>query len=107
MDKAGYALYFSRAPIAWDRDANAHNNLNFSSYAYYYRHVGLYAYRASAIKHYMNLPESYLERMESLEQLRVLWHGGRIHVDAACETMPPGVDTLADLHLVSDQLKNL
>ena len=97
-DRTGFALYFSRAPIAWRRDAfprregwRAGNH---------HRHLGLYAYRAGYVRRYVRLPPDPLESMESLEQLRVLAHGGRIHVDVATATPGPGVDTEDDLAAV-------
>ncbi|NAW86061.1 3-deoxy-manno-octulosonate cytidylyltransferase [Photobacterium halotolerans] len=98
MDKNGYALYFSRASIPWDRDNFAkrpqeiHQNL--------LRHIGIYAYRAGFINTYINWEPSALEKIESLEQLRVLWHGEKIHVDVAIEPPPAGVDTPEDLEKV-------
>ncbi|PSV47933.1 3-deoxy-manno-octulosonate cytidylyltransferase [Photobacterium sp. GB-36] len=97
-DKDGYALYFSRAAIPWDRDNFAkqprtvHHNL--------LRHIGIYAYRAGFIKTYINWAPSALEQIESLEQLRVLWHGEKIHVDVAIDAPPAGVDTPEDLEKV-------
>ncbi len=97
LDAAGYALYFSRAPIPWDRDAFAVTTEQLPENCEHYRHVGLYAYRAGYLKQYIALPSSPLERLESLEQLRVLWHGGRIHVAEAKCFPGHGVDTPADL----------
>ena len=97
-DKDGYALYFSRASIPWDRDNFAkrpqeiHRNL--------LRHVGIYAYRAGFINTYINWAPSALEKIESLEQLRVLWYGEKIHVDVAIDAPPAGVDTPEDLEKV-------
>ncbi|KPA52303.1 3-deoxy-manno-octulosonate cytidylyltransferase [Photobacterium lucens] len=97
-DKDGYALYFSRASIPWDRDNFAkeprivHHNL--------LRHIGIYAYRAGFIKTYINWEPSALEQIESLEQLRVLWYGEKIHVDVAIDAPAPGVDTPEDLEKV-------
>jgi 3-deoxy-manno-octulosonate cytidylyltransferase (CMP-KDO synthetase) len=91
FDKANYALYFSRAPIPWAREnfpADLPNELHF------FRHVGIYAYRGKFLKNYPQLERSPLEILESLEQLRALWHGYKIHVDIAPVSTPPGVDTL-------------
>lgn len=99
-DCANYALYFSRAPIAWDRAAEQQKQPTFSSYASFYRHIGLYAYRVSAIKQYVKWSPCPLEIMEALEQLRVLWHGRKIYVAEALESVPTGVDTLADIEKV-------
>jgi 3-deoxy-manno-octulosonate cytidylyltransferase (CMP-KDO synthetase) len=92
-DKAGYALYFSRSSIPYDRDGMVTDDVA----SHYRRHIGIYAYRAGFIQQYINWPASALEQIESLEQLRVLWHGAAIHVDTALETPPVGVDTPADL----------
>lgn len=88
------ALYFSRAPIPWDRDgmANAAPDLSLCL-----RHIGIYAYRAGFIQRYISLPVSPLEQLEKLEQLRVLWHGESIALARARVTPPSGVDTQADL----------
>jgi 3-deoxy-manno-octulosonate cytidylyltransferase (CMP-KDO synthetase) len=92
-DKAGRALYFSRAPIAWWRDGAGQPNQAL-------RHVGLYAYRAGFLRRFPTLAVSPLEQIESLEQLRVLWHGERIAVHVSSERPGPGVDTPADLERV-------
>ena len=97
MDREGYALYFSRATIPWDRDAFAVTTDALPEGACHYRHIGLYAYRAGFVQRYVQWPRCELERMESLEQLRVLWRGERIHVAEAAVATPPGVDTERDL----------
>ncbi len=100
FDKDGYANYFSRAPIPWDRDEFATGKEKVDLSKPYYRHIGIYAYRAGYLGVYVGLPESAAERSERLEQLRVLYHGGRIHVAEACEDPGPGIDTPADLDKV-------
>ena len=100
MDAAGMAVYFSRAPIPWDRDAFASTTEELPEHSEHYRHIGLYAYRAGFLRQYVDWPSCHLEAMESLEQLRALWHGQRIHVAEAVETPPPGVDTERDLDMV-------
>lgn len=100
MDKAGNALYFSRAVIPWDRDAFAISTEELPENAVHYRHLGLYAYRAGYLREYVNQAHCELEKMESLEQLRVLWHGGHIHVAETREPPGHGVDTEADLERV-------
>jgi len=92
-DRAGRALYFSRAPIAWWRDGAGQPNQAL-------RHVGLYAYRAGFLRRFPTLTVSPLEQIESLEQLRVLWHGERIAVHVSAEKPGPGVDTPEDLERV-------
>ena len=98
MDRNGYALYFSRATIPWKRDLFDVDAAPQPAWLDgVYRHLGIYAYRAGFLAGYANLPVSPIERMESLEQLRVLWSGGRIAVDIAAHAPPAGVDTAADL----------
>ncbi|MEH8018500.1 3-deoxy-manno-octulosonate cytidylyltransferase [Rheinheimera muenzenbergensis] len=92
-DKDGYALYFSRSVIPYDRDGITRNALA----QHYRRHIGIYAYRAGFIQQYVSWPASTLEQIESLEQLRVLWHGEAIHVDTALQIPAVGVDTPEDL----------
>ncbi len=104
-NQAGYALYFSRAPIPWHRDAFAQEGGELSPEIPFLRHIGLYAYRAGFLKRYVQWPTSPLEGAESLEQLRVLWHGEPIHVSLAQVEPGHGVDTEDDLTRV-DQLLN-
>jgi 3-deoxy-manno-octulosonate cytidylyltransferase (CMP-KDO synthetase) len=100
-DRHGYALYFSRAAIPWKRDLYDVRGVPQASWLEgVYRHLGIYAYRAGFLAGYATLPVSPIEGMESLEQLRVLWNGGRIAVDVAIDTPPVGVDTRADLQRV-------
>jgi 3-deoxy-manno-octulosonate cytidylyltransferase (CMP-KDO synthetase) len=99
-DVAGYALYFSRAPIPWHRDGFASQNDSLPQDTAFARHIGLYAYRAGYLDRYINLPPSALEQAESLEQLRVLSHGGCIHVSEAQEPPGHGIDTEDDLAMV-------
>ncbi|MDP5033032.1 3-deoxy-manno-octulosonate cytidylyltransferase, partial [Paraglaciecola sp.] len=82
-DKQGFALYFSRATIPYDRSRFLDEDLIDEIGDYYLRHIGIYAYRAGFIKQYVSMSPSGLEQIESLEQLRVLWHGEKIHVDIA------------------------
>lgn len=100
MDNKGNALYFSRAVIPWDRDAFAVTTEELPEKAVHFRHLGLYAYRVGFLEEYVTKASCDLERMESLEQLRVLWHGGRIHVAEAEQVPGPGVDTVEDLERV-------
>lgn len=105
-DIAGYALYFSRAPLPWHRDEFLHEKDSLPEDTHFLRHIGLYAYRAGFLEQYVNWPQSQLERAESLEQLRVLWHGGRIHVSEALKEPGHGVDTQDDIRLVEQQFRN-
>jgi 3-deoxy-manno-octulosonate cytidylyltransferase (CMP-KDO synthetase) len=98
-DEAGYALYFSRAPIPWPRDAFATQQAMPHELGAL-RHIGLYAYRAGFLRTYASLSSSPLERFEMLEQLRVLWHGHRISLGISPIAPAPGVDTPEDLERV-------
>ncbi len=102
-DQRGMALYFSRAPIPFQRDVAAANRVAVADYAL--RHVGMYAYRAAFLKAFAKLPPCALEHLEKLEQLRALYYGFNIHVDIAQEIPGPGVDTEADLQLVEGLLQ--
>jgi 3-deoxy-manno-octulosonate cytidylyltransferase (CMP-KDO synthetase) len=100
-DAAGYALYFSRAPIPWpgafpDRPGGAPDVETWR----YERHLGLYAYRARFLRRYRGLAPCEAERIERLEQLRALHHGARIRIAQAAMPVPPGVDSEADLERV-------
>ncbi|RWR02016.1 3-deoxy-manno-octulosonate cytidylyltransferase [[Pantoea] beijingensis] len=95
MDAQGYALYFSRATIPWDREQFATSREIIGNA--FLRHIGLYAYRAGFIRRYVTWEPSQLEQIELLEQLRVLWYGEKIHVDVAQAVPSVGVDTPEDL----------
>lgn len=90
------ALYFSRAPIPWDRDAFAQAGDAMPA-GEWLRHIGIYAYRAGFLRRFAQMPPGRLEQLEKLEQLRVLEAGFRIAVAATPESFPPGVDTPEDL----------
>ena len=96
-DAAGRALYFSRAPIPWPRDAFACSRDALPQGLAARRHIGLYAYRVSFLRRYGQLTPGPLEQWESLEQLRALWHGFRIRVIDCAHAPAPGVDTPEDL----------
>lgn len=104
MDQAGYAMYFSRAPIPYARDAFA-TDMEVPSDMQVYKHVGIYAYYAGFLKSYAKLSPSMLEQYESLEQLRVLSHGYKISVAITQHTPAAGVDTQADLESVRSLIK--
>jgi 3-deoxy-manno-octulosonate cytidylyltransferase (CMP-KDO synthetase) len=93
----GAAMYFSRAPISWSRDGAPAGLASQREFAGAMRHVGLYAYRAGALRRITSLPPTVLEQREKLEQLRALEHGIRIVVGTCTERPAPGVDTAADL----------
>jgi 3-deoxy-manno-octulosonate cytidylyltransferase (CMP-KDO synthetase) len=93
---AGDALYFSRAPVPWHRDAWSHDRAAVEA-GECLRHIGIYGYRTGALRAFTRLPPGRLERLESLEQLRALEAGWRIAVDLNPEPFPPGVDTPEDL----------
>ncbi|WP_301099344.1 3-deoxy-manno-octulosonate cytidylyltransferase [Otariodibacter sp.] len=99
-DKNGMALYFSRAPIPFARDQFPECDDNFVQQQPYLRHIGIYAYRAGFVKQYIAWQPSVLEQLESLEQLRALWHGEKIHLELAKEAPQVGVDTAEDLEKV-------
>jgi 3-deoxy-manno-octulosonate cytidylyltransferase (CMP-KDO synthetase) len=94
LDARGHALYFSRARIPYAREAAGR----------WYRHAGIYGYRAGFLREYARLPACALEKTEALEQLRVLWHGHRIAVAMSEVEIPPGVDTPQDLEAVRKML---
>ena len=100
FDSAGYALYFSRAAIPWDRSGFAESRSNLPATHSYYRHLGIYAYRVEYLLEFVTRAPSSLELSESLEQLRVLSHGDRIAIAPGVEPTGPGVDTPADLAAV-------
>lgn len=99
LDKNNNALYFSRAPIAYPRDIMLSGSLKLPQPTPL-RHIGIYAYRAGFLQTYAQMSVSPLEETESLEQLRVLWHGYSIAVEVLNNAPPAGVDTQADLDRV-------
>lgn len=99
LDQRGRALYFSRAPIPCWRDGAAGSGAALATPAPL-RHIGLYAYQVGFLKRFPALAASPLEAIESLEQLRVLWHGERIAVHVSASRPGPGVDTPEDLERV-------
>ncbi|MEO8000408.1 MAG: 3-deoxy-manno-octulosonate cytidylyltransferase [Arenimonas sp.] len=92
----GNALYFSRAPMPWQRDRFANDRVSTPQVGAL-RHIGIYAYRAGFLKTFTQLPMGQLEQLEALEQLRVLEAGYSIAVGITPEVFPPGVDTEGDL----------
>ncbi|WP_042599287.1 3-deoxy-manno-octulosonate cytidylyltransferase [Xanthomonas campestris] len=100
----GDALYFSRAPIPWHRDSFASQRDAVPAGNHWLRHIGIYAYRAGFLQQFAAIPPGTLERIESLEQLRVLEAGYRIAVALTPEQFPPGIDTPEDLQRAQAQL---
>lgn len=104
LNKRGFALYFSRAAIPWD----------FANYSYdkgivdvtknHYKHIGIYAYRCSFLQQYLEWGRSPIGQMESLEQLRVLWNGHKIHCAVAEEPLPIDIKKEADLEIAEEFL---
>ena len=103
-DEGGMALYFSRAPVPYPRDAFLQDKSVMPTGGHWYRHIGIYAYRTGFLHRYVNWPPAPQEQLECLEQLRALHHGIGIHVDEACQRVPAGVDTQDDLAAVRDVL---
>ena len=99
LDATSHALYFSRAPIPWWRDAPAADASHLPNPAPL-RHIGIYAYRVGFLRSFPALPPAPLEATEALEQLRALWHGHRISVHVAATSPSHGVDTPEDLERV-------
>ncbi|QQN35414.1 3-deoxy-manno-octulosonate cytidylyltransferase [Rahnella aceris] len=97
-DAKGYAMYFSRATIPWERERFAVSKETVGDV--FLRHIGIYAYRAGFIRLYVKWEPTKLEHIELLEQLRVLWYGEKIHVDVAKAIPSVGVDTAEDLERV-------
>ncbi|MGE8561885.1 MAG: 3-deoxy-manno-octulosonate cytidylyltransferase [Acinetobacter sp.] len=100
MSKYNQALYFSRATIPYDRDGAKQTVQQLHQQAY--RHLGLYAYRVNLLQEYVSWDMGVLEKLESLEQLRVLENGHRIAIAVAEANLPPGVDTQADLDRLNE-----
>jgi len=107
-DAEGYALYFSRAAIPFNRDVDLNSSNESSSQlcSHYHRHLGIYAYRVSFLHSYVNMESCELENIEKLEQLRALFSGVSIHVQQACCLPGPGIDTPEDLIAVSKLICN-
>lgn len=104
LNKTGHALYFSRAPIPWERGVFTAAGGEPSSTMPYFRHIGLYAYTVAFLQRYCQWEPSLLETVESLEQLRILWHGEAICVRIVAAPPAAGVDTEADLLRVEKAL---
>jgi 3-deoxy-manno-octulosonate cytidylyltransferase (CMP-KDO synthetase) len=105
MDARQMALYFSRAPIPWWRDGQSGSSFKALPSPAPLRHIGIYGYRAGFLALFPTLPSAPIETMESLEQLRALWHGHRIAVHVTDQAPGPGVDTPEDLARVRQLLQ--
>ena len=103
VDKFDQALYFSKAPIPWDRDNNGVNSSVDHLKPFWYKHIGLYAYKKSFLMEFSSLPESNLEKIEKLEQLRILENGHGIKV-VETDLDSIGVDSESDLALIEERL---
>ena len=104
-DRDANALYFSRAPIPWDRELLRDGQQALPVGIVALRHIGIYAYRGAYLRRYRQMRSCPLEQTEQLEQLRAMWYGERIHVGLASQRPGPGVDTEGDLRLVEDLLR--
>ncbi len=113
LDKHGNALYFSRAPIPWPRDAftpavtlvasGESGGGTLPDHIPVLRHIGIYAYRAGFLRTFRTLAPAAIEQAEALEQLRVLWHGFKIGVHVTAVAPPGGVDTEEDLRVTRER----
>lgn len=108
-DQAGLALYFSRAPIPWPREAfnQLQQPREIPEGTTWYRHVGIYAYKVALLNKYVTWEPAPLEQVECLEQLRAMYYSERIHVAQAEESMPAGIDTPEDLKRLVEHLNSL
>jgi 3-deoxy-manno-octulosonate cytidylyltransferase (CMP-KDO synthetase) len=107
LDQQGYALYFSRAPIPWDRNRFSHGSIeDLNADQPYWRHIGIYAYTPGFLKQYCAWPSSQLESVECLEQLRILWQGEPVFVKTTDKIPEAGVDTIEDLERVRNAWKS-
>lgn len=104
LNRLGYALYFSRAAIPWDRSSFSIKGGVPTHLMPYLRHIGMYAYRVKFLKDYCSWKASELETVESLEQLRILWYGEQILVKTVAKAPEAGVDTQADLERVEQAI---
>lgn len=112
FDQTGMAHYFSRAPIPWARDLWQNStpmtggDVSLPEGIGYFRHIGIYGYRASVLGQFVSWPPAPTETVESLEQLRALYNGAGIHVDVAAENPPAGVDTAEDLERLRQRMES-
>lgn len=106
-DRSGMAMYFSRAPIPWNREDTDQTSGSQQSWACAFRHIGLYAYRVATLENLTKAPVCEIEQIEKLEQLRALWNGMNIAVETANEIPGPSVDTPEDLAHVAKIMDTL
>jgi 3-deoxy-manno-octulosonate cytidylyltransferase (CMP-KDO synthetase) len=107
LDNAGYAMYFSRAPIPWDRELYKSGQNKITKIAPVYHHIGMYGYRVSFLKEYAAMEVTALEQAECLEQLRALCYGVKIYMGVIDQPPGHGVDTQADVDRVEALLAKL
>jgi len=107
LDNSGFAMYFSRAPIPWDRDLYKHGQDEITQLAPVYRHIGMYGYRVSFLQEYAKMEMTALEQAECLEQLRALCYGVKIHMAVIDQPPGHGVDTQEDVARVEAQIQAL
>jgi len=103
-DQAGHGLYFSRAPIPWARAHFQIESAGLPEEPGHFRHIGVYAYRVSALRRFVSLPPGRLEQVEALEQLRLLENGFPILVLDSAVSVPGGVDTPDDLQRINNRV---
>ncbi|ASP40007.1 3-deoxy-manno-octulosonate cytidylyltransferase [Bacterioplanes sanyensis] len=103
LDQHQFALYFSRAPVPWDRDLYKEGR-GLTDKMPVLRHIGMYGYRVSFLQQYQLMEPCALEHTESLEQLRALWYGTRIHMTVIDQAPGHGVDTPEDAERVAQLL---
>ena len=105
LDNNGFAMYFSRAPIPWDRDLYKDGQTKKTEIAPVYRHIGMYGYRVSFLRAYQEMKMTSLEKAECLEQLRALCYGVKIHMGVIAEPPGHGIDTAEDVSRVEALLQ--
>jgi 3-deoxy-manno-octulosonate cytidylyltransferase (CMP-KDO synthetase) len=107
LDNFGYAMYFSRAPIPWDRERYKNGQSAITDIAPVYHHIGMYGYRVSFLNKYASMKMTAVEQAECLEQLRALCYGVKIHMGVIDQPPGHGVDTQADVERVELLLAKL
>lgn len=106
FDAQNYALFFSRAPIPWDRERFPLDRKTLLQKNVFFRHLGIYSYRVGFLKKFVTWNACKIEDLECLEQLRMLWHGAKIYVGIAQAASMIGVDTPQDLEKVKKLIKS-